>query len=188
MTASLPLLPLNLHSFASYEAFLFSSFTTTLLSMLCIISPILSGEFVPNQLTPDRNANGRMDIMRCKMESAQAAYMELARSEQEITVQILREDFTLITFVVPWKTRVQSRYLSRPGDESGADTPTGSSKNPWASKLDPWLGFNETAPGEWKREKLFMCIPGMETAPSRTVGAIGTLLNIYLLTVLHHVT
>lgn len=124
---------------------------------------------MPNKLTPDPNANKVMDIMRCKMEKSEKAYMELARSEHEITVEILREKESLITFVVPWKTRVQSRYLSRPGDESGADTPTGSSKNPWASKFDPWMGFNKTTPGEWKREKLFMCVPGMETAPSRKV-------------------
>jgi hypothetical protein len=133
---------------------------------------------MPNKCTPDPNANQVMDIMRCKMQDSEKAYMELARSEHEITVEILREKESLITFVVPWKSRVQSRYLSRPGDESGADLPDGSSKKPWASKFDPWRGFDKTKPGEWKRDKVYMCIPGMETAPSRKVRAANTLLDV----------
>ena len=136
---------------------------------------------MPNRMTPDKNANGRLDIMRCKMTDALQAYMNLARSTQEVTVEIFREELSLIKFSVPWSTRIQSRYLDHPNDpapkgdrselkgDSGSDSPKGSSTNPWASTFDPWMGFNKSTPGEWKREKLFMCVPGMDSPPSRKV-------------------
>ena len=136
---------------------------------------------MPNRMTTDINANGRLDIMRCKMTDAQQAYMKLARSEHDMTVEILREDLSLIKFSVPWSTRIQSRYLDHPNDpspigdrsefkdESTLDNPKGSSTNPWASKFDPWMGFNKSTPGGWKREKLFMCVPGLESPPTRKV-------------------
>ena len=136
---------------------------------------------MPNRMTTDINANGKLYIMRCKMTDAQKAYMKLARSEHDMTVEILREDLPLIKFSVPWSTRIQSRYLDHPNDpspigdrsefkdESTLDNPKGSSTNPWASKFDPWMGFNKSTPGGWKREKLFMCVPGLESLPTRKV-------------------
>ena len=94
--------------------------------------------------------------------------MNLARSNQEITVEIFREKTTLVVFTVPWNTRVQSRFLSRPRDVQD-DVSMGSSSTPWASKFDPWMGFNKSTPGVWEREKLFMCVPGLESPPDRQV-------------------
>ena len=140
-----------------------------------------AAEFMPNRMTLDRNANNRLDIMRCKMTGAKQAHMNLARSVHDVTVEIFREDLSLIKFVVPWSTRIQSRYLNHPNDpapkgdrsefkgDPGSADPKGSSTNPWASTFDPWMGFNKSTPGVWKREKLFMCVPGMESPPSRKV-------------------
>ena len=128
---------------------------------------------MPNDRTQDVNANKRLVILRCKMESGEDAYMNLARSNEEITVEIFREKDSLMVFTVPWKTRVQSRFLSHPRDKSmdsfDSSPSMGSSRNPWASKFDPWMGFNKSAPGAWETEKLFMCVPGLESPPDRQV-------------------
>ena len=128
---------------------------------------------MPNDHTTDVNANKRLVILRCKMDSGEDAYMNLARSNEEITVEIFREKDSLIEFTVPWKTRVQSRFLSHPRDKSSnsldSSPPMGTSTNPWASKFDPWMGFNRSTPGVWEREKLFMCVPGLESPISRMV-------------------
>ena len=123
---------------------------------------------MPNELTVDINANERLDIMRCKMNNGEESYMNLARSNQEITVEIFREKVSLVVFTVPWNTRVQSRFLSHPRDVQG-DNSMGTSSNPRASIFDPWMGFNKSTPGVWEREKLFMCVPGLESPPSREV-------------------
>ena len=136
---------------------------------------------MPNRLTPDDNANNSLDILRCKMNNGEKAYMELARSIEEMTVEIIKEDIVLIKYKIPWSTRVQSSYLSHPGDISHptsyqapesnpAEAPRGSSKNPIASVFDPWRGFNKSTPGVWLRDKIYMCVPGMESAPSRRVS------------------
>ena len=136
---------------------------------------------MPNRLTPDDNANNSLDILRCKMNNGEKAYMELARSIEEMTVEIIKEDIVLIKYKIPWSTRVQSSYLSHPGDISHptsyqapesnpAEAPRGSSKNPIASVFDPWRGFNKSIPGIWQRDKIYMCVPGMESAPSRKVS------------------
>ena len=131
---------------------------------------------MPNDLTPDVNANKRLVILRCKMEGGQDAYMNLARSNEEVSVEIFREKHSLIKFNVPWKTRVQSRFLSHPLDKSpdslDSSSAMGTSKNPWASKFDPWMGFNKDDPGVWEREKLFMCVPGLESPLSRKVRPV----------------
>ena len=123
---------------------------------------------MPNELTVDFNANERLDIMRCKMNNGEESYMNLARSNQEITVEIFREKVSLVVFTVPWNTRIQSRFLSHPRDVQG-DKSMGTSSNPRASIFDPWMGFNKSTPGVWEREKLFMCVPGLESPPSREV-------------------
>ena len=135
---------------------------------------------MPNLLTSDYNANARTEIMRCKMEKSQESYMTLARTNQEIIVEIFREETLLSTFKIPWSTRVQSRYLTRPDDPTYSSLhskpgvsariyPLGTSRNPRASKHDPWKGFDKNKPGVWQRDKLYMCVPGMETPPSQKV-------------------
>ena len=136
---------------------------------------------MPNHLSSDFNANTRTEVMRCKMKNSKEAYMTLARTNQEIIVEILREETVLSKFKIPWSTRVQSRYLTRPDDPTSFTSvdsrpgsrssihPIGTSSNPRASKFDPWMRFNKNEPGVWEREKLYMCVPGMETPPSQKV-------------------
>ena len=126
---------------------------------------------MPNDLSTDMNANKRLLILRCKMESGEDAYMNLARSNEEIAVEIFRETVSLVTFIVPWKTRVQSRFLSRPSDRQD-DASMGTSKNPRSSIFDPWMGFDKSTPGVWQREKLFMCVPGLESPVHREVSSV----------------
>ena len=126
---------------------------------------------MPNDLSTDNNANKRVVILRCKMENGEDAYMNFARSNEEITVEIFRETVSLITFTVPWKTRVQSRFLSRPSDRQD-DASVGTSKNPRSSIFDPWMGFDRSTPGVWQREKLFMCVPGLESTVNREVKKV----------------
>ena len=126
---------------------------------------------MPNDRSTDTNANKRVVILRCKMESGEDAYMNLARSNEEVTVEIFRETVSLITFTVPWKTRVQSRFLSGPSDRQ-EDASMGTSTNPRSSIFDPWMGFDRSTPGVWQREKLFMCVPGLESPISRKVRTV----------------
>jgi hypothetical protein len=123
------------------------------------------------------------------MEKSKEAYMTLARTHEEVTVEILREETVLSRFKVPWSTRVQSRFLTRPDDPVFASTTStsnsdsrpgqrsriiqeGTSRYPRASKHDPWRGFDERKPGVWERDKLYMCVPGMETPLSQKVRNI----------------
>jgi hypothetical protein len=134
---------------------------------------------MPNDLSTDNNANKRLLILRCKMESGEDAYMNLARSNEEVSVEIFRETVSLITFTVPWKTRVQSRFLSRPSDRQD-DSSMGTSTNPRSSIFDPWMGFDKSTPGVWQREKLFMCVPGLESTVNREVRRVNIYLVLYL--------
>jgi hypothetical protein len=160
---------------------------------------MMLGEFIPNILSSDYNANARTEVMRCKMVKSKEAYMTLARTHEEVTVEILREETVLSRFKVPWSTRVQSRFLTRPDDpvfvsststansnsNSNLSSETdsrpgprsrilleGTSRHPRASKHDPWKGFDERKPGVWERDKLYMCVPGMETPLSRKVSNV----------------
>jgi hypothetical protein len=134
-----------------------------------------TAEFIPSNLASSASENEKLDVLRCKMDDSQTLYTTLARSDQQVSVEIFRENTFLIRFLVPWKTRVQSTFLALPHDttvthsNSNLEFPKFGSKNPRASVFDPWMGYDENAPGVWKREKLFMCVPGMDSPPSRKV-------------------
>ena len=61
------------------------------INLLSISFPF-AGVFVPNPVTPYGNANKHLDILRCKMNNGEKAYMELARSKEEMTVEIIKEN------------------------------------------------------------------------------------------------
>ena len=107
------------------------------------------------------------------MSDGEGAYKNLARTGEIMTVEIFRDDDFLIKFSIPWSTRVQGKFLTRPDDPTnenrGDASPLGSSKNPRASIFDPWMGFDDKNPGVWKREKLFMCVPGLDNPLNRNV-------------------
>ena len=114
----------------------------------------VEGIFVPNKLTPDSNANKRSDILRCKMEDTEKAYMDLAGSSHELRVEILRGNFSMMRFRIPWGIRKTGYMLSEPADQV-------------VTRFDPWKGFNRSTPGEWTSDKMHMCVPGWEDEPSK---------------------
>lgn len=139
----------------------------------------LIGDFVPNAISEYDNAHRRLDSFRCNIPNSEAAYRDLVRSDHEMTVEILNVDKVMILFTIPWATRVQGKYLTRPDSvrdtthsKESSQAPLGSSLNPRASVFDPWMGFNNSSPGVWKREKLIMCVSDIEKAPSRKVRCI----------------
>lgn len=128
-------------------------------------SYIVRGMWVPSRLTPDSNSNRRMDIFRCKMEDTEDAYKKLARSSEHVTVEIIRDSVPLLAFRVPWSSRSAGYMLEYPYA---------------ASTIDPWKGYDGASPGQWKHDRLYMCVPGLETAPSKST------LPLYLEFVEHH--
>ena len=115
---------------------------------------IVEGQFVSNRASPDSNANRRLDILRCKMEDTENAYMSLAGSSHKMHVEILREDFSLMSFRIPWGIRKTGYMLDEPDDQI-------------VTKLDPWKGFNKSTPGIWTHDRLHMCASGWEDGPSK---------------------
>eukprot|EP01041_Mallomonas_annulata_P010346 gene10346-21585_t len=115
------------------------------------------GEFIPNRLTPDSNANRRFEIFRCKMQDTERAYRQLARTSASVSVEILRESVSLINFTVPWDTRRTGYMLSMP---VGMET----------TNFDEWTGYkaeSKDVPGSRDTHRLHMCVPCMENVPSR---------------------
>ena len=114
------------------------------------------GQFMPNSLTPDRNANRRVDIMRCKMRNSMNLYRLMPQSNESVFVEILRDNIQLFEFSIPWKTRRTGYSLSSPD---------------MASSFDAWKAFNPTAsdvlPGSVGGDRLYMCVPGVESALSQ---------------------
>ena len=41
-----------------------------------------------------------LDILRCKINNGEKAYMELARSKEEMTVEIIKENIVLIKYKI----------------------------------------------------------------------------------------
>ena len=115
---------------------------------------IVEGQFVSNKASPDSNANKRLDILRCKMEDTESAYMNLAGTSQEMRIEILRGDFSLLSFRIPWGIRKAGYMLDEPDDQV-------------VTKLDPWKGFNKSTPGIWTHDRLHMCASGWEDTPSK---------------------
>ena len=128
---------------------------------------VVDGSFVPNSLTFDSNANRRLDILRCKMEDTESAYMNLAGTSKEMRIEILRGDFSLLSFRIPWSDRKTGYMLDTPDDQV-------------VTIIDPWKGFNKSTPGVWTHDRLHMCIPGWEDAPSKVY------LPIFLEWIQHH--
>jgi hypothetical protein len=120
----------------------------------------VSGVFMPNSLTPDGNANRRVDIFRCKIRNSKWCYQNLANTNHSISVEIFRGDTnnSIFQFTVPWKTRRKGFLL---------DSPEG------VSSFDPWKSFDptdldpQTKPGDRGGDELYMAVPGIESPISQ---------------------
>lgn len=128
----------------------------------------VSGDFVPNRLTSDPNANNLVDILRCPLKDSQDAH-KYADSNSSISVEILRGNISLVSFSVPWSTRKAGFLLSNPKA---------------ASQLDSWKGMNvlgtSPLPKIQKIDKLHVCVPASNQEPARSI------LPLYLEFVSHH--
>ena len=118
------------------------------------------GDFIPNEMTPDANANRRFDVLRCPIDKPYNAYKNLARTSAVMHVELVRDSYSLVNFTVPWSSRRTGFMLSTPPD---------------TSKLDVWKGFDkgsETLPGakegpDHGGDELHMCVPGIESPMSK---------------------
>lgn len=123
------------------------------------------GIFIPNNLSPDSNANRRVDILRCLMRETDTVYRDLKRSSSaEVFVEILRGNQSLIKFKVPWATR-RTGYLLSSG--------------PSSSKLDVW---------KVDPQYLHICVPGLDTVPTgRSLALVAEFIQHHLLLGVDHI-
>jgi hypothetical protein len=61
-----------------------------ILELFYIIHMIL-GVFMPTFTSMDNNSNSRLDILRCKINDSKEAYLELARNQDKMIIEIFRE-------------------------------------------------------------------------------------------------
>jgi hypothetical protein len=129
---------------------------------------LAEGVFVPNNISTDTSANQRLDILRCKMQNTEQAYMNLARTSHNMRIEILRGDFSLLQFRIPWGARATGFLLDPPTDQI-------------ISGFDPWVGFDKKNPGIWSPHKLHMCVSGWDTLPDKKS------ISLFLEWIQHHV-
>jgi hypothetical protein len=150
------------------------------------------GQFVPNRLTIDSNSNKRLDIFRCKLEDGENAYRSLARhSTAQLRVDIVRraeegekgrEDEPVLSYHIPWATRMVGLATNHPAPHTPRSGVVEEEvhlspkekvieaqeqfKNPWGV-LDAWKGYDADRPGHWTHDRIYMCVPGVESPPSK---------------------
>lgn len=111
------------------------------------------GEFLPNRLTPDRNANRLLDILRCPIQDPENVYRDYARGNGSVSVKIIRGKKPLMRFMIPWESR-RIGFLA--------------SSSKAASHLDSWKGHQfstekaQTKGGPNAVDKLHVCIPSVK--------------------------
>lgn len=117
---------------------------------------IVSGEFLPNRLTSDSNANRLLDVLRCPVKNPRGAYEEFAASNTSVSVTILRGNVSLATFAVPWKTRRTGYLLST---------------SQAASRVDSWKGHDLILRGanlnSHTIDKVHVCVTTSNEEPSK---------------------
>ena len=110
----------------------------------CIIRHVQGGKgypvyalSMPNNLSPDSNANRRVDVLRCPLrETSQPA------GSTHIFIEIMRGDVSLINFTIPWVSRRTGYLLESPK---------------YASNFDFW---------KQSGDYLHVCVPGFDTPPT----------------------
>ena len=138
-------------------------------------SYISEGLFIPNNLSPDSNANRRLDIFRCPLgekHSAEASRRFVEENElvDDVNVEILRGNATIISFNVSWLSRGSGYMLSPAGTGQVSST------------LDMWAGLRLSYyHGRWRHRTIYLCVSGSSVLPSKES------LPYYLEFVQHHV-
>jgi hypothetical protein len=114
------------------------------------------GVFLPNRLTNDNNANRLQDIMRCPMMDSVEAFRNYSRSNESVSVSIIRGDDIISKFTVPWGSRRAGHLQATPKA---------------ASRLNAWKGhystINEAVAVNDPIDLLHICIPGSQRKPNK---------------------
>lgn len=120
------------------------------------------GRFMPNRLTPDANANRKLDVLRCPLGISSEDFEKYYRSDEVILIEVLRDDTPLIHFSIPWKSRRTGFMLTSPPGGSGFDAWKGAKELFLKNKT---LGPKKTAANDHYGvvDNLYMCVPGMES-------------------------
>jgi hypothetical protein len=135
----------------------------------------VEGEFVPKGITSNSEGELHLDILRCKMQDTERAYMELAGSSEELEIEIFEGTYPLIRFMIPWVSRTTAN--DRPGNAKNFD-----------STLNAWKGFNRSAPGVWSNDRLHLCVPEWGDSPNKvTLPRLLEFLQHHLLLGVDHI-
>jgi hypothetical protein len=59
--------------------------------MYIFINMNISGDFQPNREALDPNSSSRLHILRCKIKNSKQAYLDLARKEDKMIIEMNRE-------------------------------------------------------------------------------------------------
>jgi hypothetical protein len=86
------------------------------------------GAFMPNRLSPDANANRKLDVVRCPLDVSAAQFERYHNSDEQVQVEVFRDGESLIHFAIPWKTRRTGYMLTSPPGGSGLDVWKGASR------------------------------------------------------------
>ena len=126
--------------------------------------------FMPNKLTPDQNANNRLDILRCPIKASKDCYLELAGTDHKAEVYIVGPNGNdIFHYFISWKSRRTGYLLSSPA---------------MATSFQPWKAFDRNStklPGVVGSDMLYMSVPGVESTVSQFT------LPMYLEFLQHHV-
>lgn len=123
------------------------------------------GVFMPNNLSPDSNANRRVDILRCPMRNTKSSSIDIINSSTaSVYVEIYRGNTSLIKFKVPWATRRTGYLLT--------SIPTSSKINVWSNT----------------RQYLHICVPGLDTVPTgRSLALVSEFIQHHILLGVDHI-
>ena len=136
----------------------------------------VEGQFVPKGITSKTGGNLYLDILRCKMQHTESAYMDLARSSEELQIEIFEDDSPLIRFKIPWHSRTTANSRLEPAKNLD-------------STSDAWKGFNRSAPGVWNNDRLHLCVPEWSDSPNKvTLPPLLEFLQHHLLMGVDHIS
>ena len=135
----------------------------------------VAGQFVPKGITSTSEGDLYLDILRCKMQDTESAYMQLAGSSEELDIEIFEDDKSLMRFKIPWLSRTTANNRVEPATNHN-------------STLIAWRGFNKSAPGVWNNDKIHLCVPEWSDSPNKvTLPPLLEFLQHHLLIGVSHI-
>lgn len=127
----------------------------------------VAGVFMPNRLTGQPAANRLLDILRCPLTDSWEAFNKYAHTNEELSVDIVRGNNTIMTFTVPWRSRKTGFLVS--------NSLAGSQLDGWSNQCD-----HATSSSITPLDLVHVCVPGSDKEPNRSE------LPLYLEFISHH--